>query len=261
MLTFVKLGGSLITDKSGKTAFRAEMMDQLAGEIAAALTEMPDSQFLLGHGSGSFGHVPAKEHGTAAGVQTPQQWRGFAEVATVAAALSGLVTDSLHRAGVPVWRMQPSASARCVDGQVVEMALHPVRAALDHGLVPLVHGDVALDDVRGGTIVSTESIFRYLSAHLPVSRILLLGEVKGVYDSEGTVIPEITPANIERYAAALGGSSGTDVTGGMLTKVLDMLDLVISHPGLTVRILDGREPGLLGRTLRGEINVGTLIRA
>ena len=132
---------------------------------------------------------------------------------------------------------------------------------LDHGLVPLVHGDVALDDVRGGTIVSTESIFRYLSAHLPVSRILLLGEVKGVYDSEGTVIPEITPANIERYAAALGGSSGTDVTGGMLTKVLDMLDLVISHPGLTVRILDGREPGLLGRTLRGEINVGTLIRA
>ena len=92
MLTFVKLGGSLITDKSGKTAFRAEMMDQLAGEIAAALTDMPDSQFLLGHGSGSFGHVPAKEHGTAAGVQTPQQWRGFAEVATVAAAVGFLAS-------------------------------------------------------------------------------------------------------------------------------------------------------------------------
>jgi isopentenyl phosphate kinase len=157
--------------------------------------------------------------------------------------------------------LQPSASARCEDGQLVEMALNPVQSAFTHGLVPLVYGDVALDDVRGGTIISTETIMRYLSAHVPVERILLLGEVEGVYDADGAIIPEVTPANIDQYAAALGGSSGTDVTGGMLTKVHDMLDLATSRPGLTVRIMDGRQPGLLRRALRGEINVGSLIHS
>lgn len=261
MLTFVKLGGSLITDKRQENTFRASVMDRLALEIAGALVDTPDLRLLLGHGSGSFGHVAANQHGTINGVQTPQQWRGFAEVATVAAALSGLVTDSLWRAGVPVWRLQPSASARCADGQLLEMALHPIAAALANGLIPLIHGDVALDTVRGGTIISTETIMRYLSAHLPVERILLLGEVEGVYDNDGAVIPEITPASIERYANALGGSGGTDVTGGMLTKVRDMLDLAATRPGLTVHILDGRQPELLRCALRGEINVGTLIRA
>ncbi len=259
MLTFVKLGGSLITDKNQENTFRAEVMDRLAAEIAGALADTPNLQLLLGHGSGSFGHVAASQHGTIDGVNTPQQWRGFTEVATVAARLSGLVSESLHQAGVPVWRLQPSASARCQDGRLVEMALHPVRAALAHGLVPLVHGDVSLDDVRGGTIISTETIMHHLSAHLPVGRILLLGEVEGVYDADGAIIPEITPVNIERYASALGGSSGTDVTGGMLTKVRDMLDLAGTRPGLTVHILDGRQPALLGRALRGQIDTGTLI--
>lgn len=261
MLTFIKLGGSLITDKQQERAYRPEVASRIAAEIAAARAQRPDLQLLVGNGSGSFGHVAAKRHGTIDGVSTPEQWRGFSEVATVASEIGQLVANTLHEAGVPAWRLQPSASALADDGRIVEFALGPVRAALAHGLVPLVHGDVALDRTRGGTIISTETVFFYLAQHLPVTEVLLLGNVPGVYDLSGAVIPAITPANLAQVEAALGGSAGTDVTGGMETKVRDMVALVQAKPSMTIRIFDGREPGLLQATLLGEATPGTAIRA
>jgi isopentenyl phosphate kinase len=261
MLTFLKLGGSLITDKKVESEFRAEVMARLAKEVRAALDQQPDLQLLIGHGSGSFGHFAAQQHGTMNGVHTPAQWRGFTEVATVAAELNYLVARELHRAGVPVWRLQPSASARCRDGVLLHLELAPVRAALERGITPLVYGDVALDEVRGGTIISTETVFDYLARHLPVQRIVLFGDVAGVYDDDGMIIPRITPREWETLQSALAGSAGVDVTGGMFTKVRDMLTLVQTVPGLQVRIVDGTQPDLLLNTLTGRTEAGTLISA
>ena len=261
MLTFVKLGGSLITDKQQPKAFRQPVMDRIAAEIAAALTKSPDLRLLIGNGSGSFGHVTARKYDTMTGVQTPEQWRGFAEVATVASEIGQLVANSLLAAGVAAWRLQPSASALAHDGRIINMALSPVRDALEHGLVPLVHGDVSLDNVRGGTIISTETIFFYIAQHFPVDNVLLLGEVPGVYDTSGRIIRYITPGNLPEVEAALGGSAGTDVTGGMETKVRDMVALVEAQPQMTIRIMDGREPGLLQATLLGQAEPRTVIQA
>lgn len=261
MLVFVKLGGSLVTDKQVESSFRTEAAARVAHEIRSALTKQPDLRLVIGHGSGSFGHMAAKRYGTMAGVQTPEQWRGFAEVATVASELNYLMAKTLQTAVVPVWRMQPSASALSHDGVLTAMALDPIRQALDHGLVPLVYGDVALDEVRGGTIISTETIFFYLARHLPVKRILLLGEVEGVYDQVGAVIPQITPTTLPAIETALGSSAGTDVTGGMKTKVRDMVALVEAVPDLTIRIMNGVQPGLLEAALLEQVEPGTLIRA
>ncbi len=261
MITFVKLGGSLITDKKIENHFRPEAAGRIAVELADALHERPDLRVLVGHGSGSFGHMAARRYGTIKGVTTPEQWRGYAEVAVVAAELNYLMSKTLSRAGIPVLRMQPSASTRCHDGVIVEMALNPIRHALQHGLVPLVYGDVALDEVRGGTITSTETIFFYLAQHIPVTRVFLLGEVDGVYDQDGAVIPEITPALLPAVEAALGGSAGTDVTGGMETKVRDMVALAQSLPRLQIRIMNGQTPGLLKHALLEQDYAGTLIHA
>ncbi len=259
MLTFIKLGGSLITDKRIESSFRQDVTARVAHEIAAALRDKPALRVLIGHGSGSFGHFAAKRYRTIEGVHTPEEWRGFAEVATTAAELNYLVAKTLHTAGVPVWRLQPSASALACDGRIAHLSAEPVQQALERGLVPLVYGDVALDTVRGGTIISTETIFFYLAHHIRVNQILLLGEVAGVYDQNGIVIPEITPDNIADIENALGGSSGTDVTGGMETKVRDMLALTQRKRGLTIRIMDGTQPDLLRRTLLDETQSGTLI--
>lgn len=260
MLTFLKLGGSLITDKTREATFLGERMDGLAQAIQSVLAARPDLRLLIGHGSGSFGHFAARKHGTAAGVQTEAQWLGFAEVGRVARSLTELVSRSLAEAGVAVWPVQPSASAECVDGRIAVMDTRPLEAALAHGLVPLVHGDVALDRTRGGTIISTETIFFYLAPILLPRRIVLLGEVDGVLDAWGNVIPQITPGTYSSIESALGGSHGVDVTGGMASKVRDMLRLVEAVPGLTVRIVSGLDPALVQRVLSDPaLEAGTAI--
>lgn len=261
MLTFIKFGGSLITDKGVEGSFHEAVVMRLGHEITTAMSANKDLQVLIGHGSGSFGHFAARQYGTMQGVHTPEQWRGFAHVATTAAELNHLTAKALQSAGLPIWHIQPSASARSRDGAIVSMAVEPIREAIAHGIVPLVYGDVSLDELRGGTIISTETIFFYLAHHLPVATILLLGEVEGVFNENGQIIAEITPVNLSAIEAALGGSAGTDVTGGMETKVRDMVALTQEITGLTIRIMNGSAKGLLRQTLLGETQPGTRIRA
>lgn len=259
---YLKLGGSLITDKTRAYTAHTKIIARLAGEVQQALEANSDLRLLIGHGSGSFGHWTAKPYGTRQGVQTLAQWRGYTEVAAAAARLNHIVTDAFLKSGVPILSVQPSASARCHDGTLEYMDTHPVHAALTHGLVPLIYGDVALDDVRGGTIISTEDIFLFMAKELCPSRILLLGEVTGVQDSDGKMVPHITPSSLSSLNPALAGSAGTDVTGGMKDKVMRMVQLVQRNPETSVHILTGIEPGLLTRALLdADLQVGTRITA
>jgi isopentenyl phosphate kinase len=259
---FLKLGGSLITDKSRPYAARPAVIRRLAEETRQALDADPSLSLLLGHGSGSFGHWAAKPYSTREGVRTAEQWRGYAEVAAAAARLNTIVTSALLEAGVPALSLQPSASARCEDGVLRSLDIHPIEAALTEGLVPLLYGDVALDNVRGGTIVSTEDIFSYLAGHILPSRILLLVRAPGVLGPDGRVIKRLTPADLPALQESLGGSKGVDVTGGMASKVATMLDLVQRVEGATVRILPGEEPGVLASALLdSSTDLGTLISA
>ncbi len=260
-LVFLKLGGSLITDKQRPLTARPAVIRRLAKEIAEAIQDQRSMRLVIGHGSGSFGHTLAEQYGTRQGVRGRDAWIGFAAVATIAAQLNCMVTDALHNAGVAVFRVQPSASAQCEDGSIVGMALTPIRQALANGLVPLVYGDVAFDTVRGGTIVSTEDIFAHLAERLLPARILLAGVEKGVLDGTGRVIPEITPKNLSHYGDALGGSHGTDVTGGMMEKVRVMMQLCETLPGLEARIFSGLEEGTVSHLLVDrEWEAGTRVR-
>lgn len=266
-LVFLKLGGSLITDKTRPQALRADILARLAREIAEARDARPELRLLLGHGSGSFGHVLAQKHGTRLGVRTSEQWRGFAETARVAADLNRLVVDALWDAGVSAMRFQPSASAVVYEGRLRLMAAAPLEDAAVHGILPVVHGDVAFDPAQGGTILSTEEIFAFLAQQLAPARIILAGEVDGVLTVDpargidGEVIPLITPGNLPEVEDVLGGSRGVDVTGGMAAKVHEMLALVRSVDGLSaVHIVSGLVPGLVRDVLiDADLRTGTRI--
>lgn len=262
MLTFLKLGGSLITDKTRPETPRADEIARLAAEIAHALAGPDAPRLIVGHGSGSYGHTAASRYGTREGVATPEGWRGFAEVSVVAARLNHLVLEALAAADVPVFRVQPSASALCKNGRIIRMELAPIRRTLDEGIVPLVYGDVALDEARGGTIISTEEIFQYLALVLKPGRILLAGDYPAVLDGDGSAIPLINRSTISQHEAALGGATATDVTGGMAAKVMTMLRLCEAVPGLSVQIFDGRQPGAVMQALRDSaFDQGTRITA
>jgi isopentenyl phosphate kinase len=256
-LVFVKLGGSVITVKGRPHTPRCDVIHRLAREVASALSVPPGVDLLLSHGSGSFGHTTARRYATRQGVRTPAEWSGFAQVAAAAARLHRLVADAFLEAGLPVWSLQPSASALCRQGKLLSLATEPVEQALAHGLVPLLYGDVALDLSWGGTIVSTEEILSYLARRLRPARILLVGAVAGVFEADPLLqptalpVPWISEANWEGVRERLGGSYATDVTGGMLAKVEEMVSLARDLAGLQVQILSGEQSGALEAALCG----------
>ncbi len=247
-LVFVKLGGSLITEKRLEATPRLEVINRLAQEVRQALAMRPGLRLLLGHGSGSFGHMAAQRFQVQSGCT---DWSGYAVTSAAAGKLNRIVTDSFVAAGVSVVSVQPSASAVCRNGELVAMAVGPIEGLLSHGLVPLVYGDVALDESWGSTIASTEAIFCYLARHVCPQRVLLAGEVEGVFtadprtDARARLIPQLCAGSMDELATDLGGSHAVDVTGGMRSKVHLMAQLVRFLPSLRVQVLSGLEPGLL----------------
>lgn len=264
-LVFLKLGGSLITDKLRREMPRPDVIGRLAAEVRSALDERPDLRIVLGHGSGSFGHFAAERYQVHRGHL--QDWRGYAETGAVAQRLNRLVTDAFLAAGVPAVSLQPSASARCRGGELVELAAEPVRRLIQHGAVPLVYGDVALDDVQGCAIISTEQVMIHLARALRPQRILLAGQVEGVFsadprhDPTAQLIPAIAARHEDEIAPALTGSHGVDVTGGMLSKVRLLCALIREQPELTVRILTGERAGVVQAALtNATLTDGTCLR-
>ena len=260
MITLIKLGGSLITDKNIPHYFRQSVMQGIASEIKVIREFMPhDEKLIIGHGSGSFGHIEAKKFNTIEGVHSNDDWLGFTKVAHAASALSQLVLSELVKADLPIFRFQPSASIIANDGQIQTMNTDLFLTALNHNLIPLVHGDVAYDKQCGGTIVSTETIFSYLVQELDVNRIILLGEVDGVFDADGILVSHITPRSIDTLQSALGGSSGVDVTGGMVQKVSEMMALVEQNNELEVIIANGKTHNMLTDIMCKNKQLGTRI--
>ena len=261
-LVFIKLGGSLITKKESPQTARLDTIQRLSLEIASARIQNPSLRILLGHGSGSFGHVPAHQHGTRQGVHSPAEWLGFLEVWGAAAQLNRIVQDTLRASGLPAISFPPSASIVAWDGQVESWELGPIRSAIKAGLIPVVFGDVVFDRQRGGTILSTEDLFDHLAFSLQPERIILAGIEPGVwkdFPANSQLVQEITPITLPGIVASLGGSMATDVTGGMASKVQQSLKLVQRVPGLSVEIISGEKSGFVQRALLGE-NMGTLIR-
>ncbi len=252
----LKLGGSLITEKAdARGRVRTEVVARLAGEIARALPNISE-RLVVGHGSGSFGHVAARQHGIAQGLRSPAQLPGISQTQERAAALHREILAALAAAGLAPFSIAPSSCMVFADGRPAELADEPIRLALDAGLLPVVYGDVVMDRGQGVAICSTERILETLARTLPergvpVRRVLWLGETDGVYGEDGRTLPRISSLDGLHFSSPVG----TDVTGGMRHRVETALALAAQ--GVRSTILNGLTPGLLERALLGEAVPGT----
>ncbi len=267
-LVFLKLGGSLITDKTQPMTPRPEVIHRLADEIARAIHQNPNLRLLIGHGSGSFGHAVANQYQTQAGGTDQTYWQGFAEVWSAARALNHMVINALTQTGVPVMAFPPSAGIITHHQKIESWDIGPIQLALSHGLCPVVQGDVTFDEKLGGTILSTEAIFQYLARLLKPQEILIAGVEEGVYwdypvkthpshpepdrQRNDAIIPTITPHNFSQIRPGLTASHTVDVTGGMLAKVEMMINLIKENPNLKVHIFSGVQPMNILKALTGE---------
>ncbi len=262
-LTLIKLGGSLITDKRGEASSRDAVIERLAGELADALQQETQQRIVLGHGSGSFGHVAAKR----AGLSASQPWQGedpngISETQAQAAELHRRVLAALRTAGAPAYSQSPSSLLVQRAGRPLRGTLEPLTRALDLHLLPVIYGDVVMDEDWGASICSTEAAMGFVVRRLrrrkiPIRRLLWLGETDGIWGATGETIPRIDGSNYRVVLKSLGEAAGTDVTGGMRLRLSTAWSL--ARLGINSWIVDGRREGLLGQALRGENVPGTLV--
>jgi isopentenyl phosphate kinase len=157
----------------------------------------------------------------------------------------------------------PVASVWAASGKVAQWDLSQIRFALENGILPVVHGDVIFDRSKGGTILSTEELFEHLTRELRPKRILLAGLEEGVwadFPARKHKVQKVTRESFNEISQSTGSATGVDVTGGMESKVRQMLELAEAIPGLKIHIFSGEDPGNVKKAMLGEI-LGTIIEA
>ncbi len=259
-VTLVKLGGSLITEKSTGGAVRAEVLGALAADVARAMGA--GHRLVLGHGSGSFGHPAARRAGLRGGVARHVPALDVARVQAAAADLHRRVVEALLEAGAPAFSIPPSAAAPATRGHPGALPLEVLEAALAAGLLPVVYGDVALEPGGGALIRSTERILTSVAVGLrrrgvQVRRALWLGDVAGLLDGAGAVVARVSPRAADGALSLAGAAEGADVTGGMAHRLETALELAAL--GVPSWMGDGRLPGVVGRLLDDDFVPGTIV--
>lgn len=251
-IVLIKIGGSLITDKTKPFSLEEENLDVIVDEVAY-LFGKADFKMILGHGSGSFGHTVAAKYQTQNGVDVEDGSKvlGMAKVKEAATRLNQIVIRRLLDKGVAAVTLHPDSFMVAEDKKLKMAFWRGLNHVLGMPVLPVVYGDVIWDDKLKATIFSTEKVLAEIARLLVEEgykvEIVHCGATEGVYDDKGKTIPLITLDNFEEVKNMIGGSAGVDVTGGMVHKVKTSLEL--AKLGIVSYITDGVTKGSLRRLL------------
>jgi isopentenyl phosphate kinase len=257
--TVLKLGGSVITDKEKPLTPNLEAIERLADEIAQAKV----SSLILVHGGGSFGHPIAKKYNLTEGYGDPSQVIGFSETHRVMTKLNILVMEALINHDVNAVVVQPSSCVVTKAGRIQSMELKPIEKMLKMGLVPVLYGDAVLDSEKGFAILSGDQLVSSLAISFGASCIIMGGDVDGIYTADpkscqsAKLIQRVTLEELKNQKHDIEGSKATDVTGGMLGKMRELIP-AIEH-NIQTLIVNATKPLRVYKALRGEEVLGTII--
>ncbi len=242
----VKLGGSVITDKSKPFSYRPDVVSALAEEIASS-----GEKVVVVHGGGSFGHHVAKQYGlnsdsgSASAVGVPQTRNAMYE-------LNHLVCKTMMEFKLSPYPFSPfDLAARAKSGAISTWLKGLLRA----NLTPVTFGDVSLAS-DGFKVLSGDSIVLMLAKVLKPPLCVFAMDADGVYEANSRVIiPELSPSKIRKMKV----SKGEDATGGMKTK-LDVAAKV-ALGGTDVAFVSGYRRNEFSKALRGMDFYGTVVRS
>jgi isopentenyl phosphate kinase len=257
--TVLKLGGSVITDKEKPLTPDLQAIERLANEISQAKV----SSLILVHGGGSFGHPVAERYAIAGGYVDPSQILGFSQTHLAMTLLNSWVMEALISHNIPAVEVHPSSCVVTKVGRIVNMELKPLKKMLKMGFVPVLYGDAVLDSEKGFAILSGDQLVSSLAIKLGACRIIMGADVDGLYtadpktDSSAQLIDHITLEELKSLKHKIEGSKATDVTGGMLGKMLEV-KLAIENDIETV-IVNATKSGRVYKALKGKKVIGTII--
>lgn len=254
-LHIVKIGGSVITDKTKPFTFKKEIMKRLAEEIKEA-----DKKSILVHGAGSFGHIFADKYKLHEGYKNDNQIKGVAKVQRDVKNLNLMILNALIDAGINAVSIPPSVIVKCRNKKIVEMDTRIFKNYLDMEIMPVTFGDVVLDEKLKFCICSGDQLMLYLAKAFKPKKAIFCTDVDGIYTLDPSInknarLLEQVDVNFLRNMLKIGKSKTkkTDVTGEMFGKIDTIIK--ISKIGVDTIVLNGNiknrlKGALSGRTIK-----------
>ncbi len=255
-MILIKLGGSVITDKSQYKKFNKEQTARLCREIAES-----GRSVMIVHGAGSYGHVLAKRYAIQNGLVDFAQVSPAAMVHHDAMELGLLITSELMAVGIPAASLSPGSCFVMDEGRLVVNDDEVIRRMSHVGIMPVTHGDVVMDRQKGFAIVSGDELMEVMARIFNPERIVFVSDIDGLYDSnpkenpEARMIPEVTQEILDGVSS---DEDVDDVTGGVRNKMEAMLRMC--SPDRDCVLVNGTVPGRLLSLLKGEEVTCTVAR-
>lgn len=254
-MILVKLGGSVITDKTRLRAFKKESVTRLAGEISRA-----GKRVIIVHGAGSFGHFIAHTYKLHHGYVGDEQLAGFSKVMCDVRDLNLRVMRVMEREGLNPASIPPSACAELDGGRLVRLDLDLFERYASIGATPVTFGDVCLDRSRRFGICSGDQLMERLAEHFRPEKVIFCADVDGIFSSDPAADPkarlmsEVDRSVLEALPREM---RYVDVTGSIFGKIECMLRMAC-HSGECL-VINGNAPGRLESALRGRKVKGSRI--
>jgi isopentenyl phosphate kinase len=256
----LKLGGSVITRKDQPLKPNTRAIRRLAREIFEAEV----SSLIIIHGGGSFGHPMAKKFKIKEGYKSRSQIIGFSKTHHTMTELNRLVVNALIRYNIPAVAVPPSSCIVTKCGRIQSIGDEPLTKMLEIGFVPVLYGDVVFDSKTGFTVLSGDQLVSKIAIKFHSPHIVIGVDVNGLFtadpktDSSATLIQQITPLEFSYLQHKIEEAKVTDVTGGMLGKIVELMYAV--EQGIPVMIINATKPNNIYKALKGESQNGTVIK-
>lgn len=253
-MLLIKLGGSVITDKSKLKTPRKDAISRLSSEI-----EQTNKEVIIVHGAGSFGHIKAKKHGLQNGFKNMAQLDALSEVQSDVRTLNLIVVECLRKKGLKPISLPPSAIVTCRNKAIKEMDKEIFGQYLGLELLPVTFGDVVLDENLGFCICSGDQLMLELAKAFRPEKTIFVTDVDGIYTKnpikKGAKLLKTVTANTK---IDTGKDKVDDVTGRMRGK-LKMMFEIAKYSGETI-VLNGSVKGRLGDAIGGKEVVCTTVK-
>lgn len=247
-MILIKLGGSVITDKSRYKTFNKEQVSRLCSEIVQS-----GRGTIIVHGAGSYGHVIAKRYSLQKGLVDFSQIPAVAQVQYDVRELNALVVKTLLENGIPAVSVPPGSCFVMENGKLIVKDNEAIRALAHMGVMPILFGDVVMDRSKGFGICSGDQIMEVLTDIFKPERVVFVSDVDGLYTADpktnpdAEIIETVTP---EVLKSVHSSSTVDDVTGGVVGKMLSMLEACDENRDCV--LVNGTVPGRLLSLLKGE---------
>ena len=262
-MIILKIGGSILTNKdSTESEIDAVSLKRIASEIKASL-DVSDKELIIVHGAGSFGHPPAKEYKIGEVFEKseyPQKRIGFCKTQNAVKKLNMLICEAFIEEGLPVVAIPASSFMSATNKRITQGNLDYFKRYLEKGFIPVIYGDVVLDEQLEICVISGDQLIQYLAMNLNPELVVLGTDVDGVYNKNPKTHEDAI--FFDKFSSledldTLEGTTNVDVTGGMVGKIKELLYL--ADLGIESKIINAEVKDNIFNVLQNKDVKGTVI--